>query len=48
MPECQNCGSYVTESFARVFGNNECEVFGCPRCLPFTSLMDGAAADPKP
>lgn len=48
MSECQNCGSYVTESFARVFGSNEREVFGCPRCRSFASLMDGAAADPEP
>ncbi|MDX1748159.1 MAG: hypothetical protein R3324_19670 [Halobacteriales archaeon] len=48
MTECKNCGSYVTARFARVFGNNEREVFGCPRCSAFADLMDGSASAPNP
>ena len=31
MPECQNCGSHVTESYARVFTPNHVDE---PRCCP--------------
>lgn len=48
MAECQNCGSEVTDSFVRVFGNNEREVYGCPRCSTFSAIMEGHAADPEP
>ncbi len=48
MKECNNCGTYVTPDFARVFGNGEDEVFGCPRCSSFSDLMSGRAAKPNP
>ncbi|MEF8867253.1 MAG: hypothetical protein V5A85_01920 [Haloarculaceae archaeon] len=45
MHECRNCGSYVTPGFARVFGDDENEVTGCPRCAPFSAFMDGGGAN---
>lgn len=32
MQTCNECGRYVTESFARVFGDNNDEVWGCIQC----------------
>ncbi|AUX08599.1 Zinc finger protein [Halalkaliarchaeum sp. AArc-CO] len=33
MPECQNCGSFVTRSYARVFTPNDVEdPRACPKC----------------
>ena len=48
MAECRGCGSYVSTEFARVFGDNEDEVFGCPQCVPFSALMEGGGAAPDP
>ena len=44
MPTCQNCGSFVTPRFVRVFGTNGGEVFACPDCAPLGELMEGKAA----
>jgi hypothetical protein len=41
MPECQNCGSFVTEAYARVFtppGEEDPRV--CPECED--KIRDGA------
>lgn len=43
MPECQNCGSFVTTDFKRVFAGNDGEVHGCFNCLQKTDVKDGAA-----
>lgn len=32
MPTCRNCGSHVTDQFARVFGDNEDTVHSCMGC----------------
>lgn len=41
MPECQNCGSFVTETYARVFTPTEVEQPRvCPHCED--KLRDGA------
>ena len=40
---CQNCGSFVTRDFARVFGNNHNEVFGCLECMTATDVKKGIA-----
>lgn len=32
MHHCNDCGSAVTASFARVFGDREGIVSGCPHC----------------
>jgi hypothetical protein len=44
MPECANCGSFVTPSFVRVFGGNDGEVRGCDNCMTQTELNSGIAA----
>lgn len=44
MPECINCGSFVTPSFVRVFGGNDGEVRGCDNCMTQTELNSGIAA----
>ncbi|WP_277552907.1 DUF7563 family protein [Halobaculum limi] len=41
MPECNNCGGFVTERYVRVFAPNELEtVRVCPNCED--KLRDGA------
>ncbi len=32
MPHCQNCGGHVSRQFARVLGDNDDVVHGCPDC----------------
>lgn len=39
---CINCGSQVTQDFARVFGDNQDKVVGCPDCKTFRELKEGA------
>lgn len=43
---CLNCKSHVDVDFARVFGDNENNVFACLNCAPYAAVRDGAAADP--
>lgn len=43
MPECTNCGGFVTVDFARVFGDNQDQVYGCPECITATAIYNGAA-----
>lgn len=31
-PRCRNCGSYVSETFARVFGDNDDRIHRCLHC----------------
>lgn len=45
--ECRGCGAHVTEQFARVFGNNQNHVYGCPECCEQTELFNGVAAIQK-
>ncbi len=40
---CQNCGSFITPEFARVFGNNDDDVFGCLECMSGTDVKNGKA-----
>lgn len=47
MPECNNCGSFVTPTFVRVFGDNDNDIFGCPDCTQIVSLQAGEAANPE-
>lgn len=44
MPTCQNCDSFISSDFARVFGNNEGEVYACTECTAFTGLIAGKGA----
>jgi len=30
--ECEHCGAFVTDDFARVFGDNQNRVDGCIEC----------------
>lgn len=47
MHECLNCGAPVSRRFARVFGDNEDDVYGCPDCCGLNELCEGAAALPN-
>ncbi|MFC4357933.1 hypothetical protein ACFO0N_08215 [Halobium salinum] len=38
---CNSCGSFVTPRFARVFGGNDDEVFGCLACQRTRDLREG-------
>ncbi|WP_425601075.1 DUF7563 family protein [Halosolutus halophilus] len=46
MPDCHSCGAFVTSRFARVFGDNDHEVYGCRQCLPVSDIVDGGLAKP--
>lgn len=41
MPTCENCGSFVTENYVRVFGDRNGEVYACPHCR--TRIQDPQA-----
>ncbi|WP_435176324.1 DUF7563 family protein [Halorussus sp. AFM4] len=32
MPNCDHCGSYVSNSFARVFADERGRISACPEC----------------
>lgn len=40
--ECLGCGAFVTDRFARVFGDNDNRVYGCPECSTERELYGGA------
>lgn len=40
MATCDNCGRFVTADYARVFGDNEGVVEGCPDCATFSDLTE--------
>lgn len=44
---CQNCGAYVTRTFARVFGDNRDVVHACVECSTMRALRDGSAVEPN-
>lgn len=44
MTKCNNCESFVTPTFARVFGDNDGSVYGCPECMDLWELNEGHAA----
>jgi len=44
MPVCNNCGAFATFQFARVFGDNDDDIYGCRNCLSVTALVDGQAS----
>jgi hypothetical protein len=43
MPECDNCGRFVTTDFVRVFGDSDDKLAGCLHCLTMAELQDGGA-----
>jgi protein-arginine kinase activator protein McsA len=48
MRTCNNCGSDVTLTFARVFGANDDEVYACPECTTMTEILQTGAAAARP
>jgi hypothetical protein len=40
--QCRECGVYVSKGFARVFGDNQDRVDGCPACTTFRERSEGA------
>ena len=38
---CQRCHSYISYQFARVFGDNNDQVHGCPNCEKLHALREG-------
>ena len=43
---CENCGSYVTKQFVRVFGGNDGAVYGCMNCMTGRDLREGGGREP--
>lgn len=39
--QCNNCNTYVTQQFARVFGDNDNTVHACIECSTLHALRDG-------
>lgn len=46
MGTCENCGEFVTDRFAKAFGDNAGDVHACPECKGMTAVKRGAGADP--
>ncbi|MFC7044334.1 hypothetical protein ACFQH6_20550 [Halobacteriaceae archaeon GCM10025711] len=44
MPQCENCGAFVTDAFARVFGDQDDVVHRCQSCDTKGRLNQGSAA----
>ncbi|WP_446685177.1 DUF7563 family protein [Haladaptatus pallidirubidus] len=44
---CQNCESFITRDFARVFGDNQNTVQGCLNCMSGTDVKAGHASYPQ-
>ena len=44
---CENCGSFVTPDFARVFGTDNDVVHRCPSCADMTEIKRGYGAAPQ-
>jgi hypothetical protein len=44
---CLNCGHYVTDTFRRVFGDNQDELYGCLNCSTMRDLRSGAGVRPE-
>lgn len=42
---CRNCGNTVTDQFARVFGDNQNIVHGCPDCMTYRELKSGGGVE---
>lgn len=46
-PTCNRCGNKVSKDFARVFGNNQNEVYGCTHdnCLSASAVKRGGTLE---
>lgn len=40
---CHNCDSFISQQFARVFGDNQDNVHACIECSTLSSLREGKA-----
>jgi hypothetical protein len=40
MASCNNCETFITPDYVRVFGDNDGIVQGCPDCTTFSDLTD--------
>jgi len=45
---CRNCGTFVSQQFARVFGDNEDAVHRCIECSNRSTLRNGEGGDRVP
>mgnify|MGYP000011753754 CR=1 FL=1 len=43
---CLTCGSYVTEGFVRVFGDNQNDLYACLECATMGALRAGEGVSP--
>jgi hypothetical protein len=43
--QCKNCNAYVTQQFARVFGDNNNTVHACIECSTLHALREGEAGE---
>jgi hypothetical protein len=43
---CLKCGSYATERFVRVFGDNDNDLYACLECTTMRALRDGDGVRP--
>lgn len=41
--KCYNCNSYISQQFARVFGDNKDRAHACIECSTLHSLREGDA-----
>lgn len=48
MAECDNCGTFVTSDFARVFGDNDGNVYGCLDCMLISDIPAGVNQSDPP
>ncbi|WP_435348382.1 DUF7563 family protein [Haloarchaeobius sp. HRN-SO-5] len=42
MPSCDNCGSHVSERFARVFADEHGEILACVNCSANAGIAEAA------
>lgn len=42
--ECQECGGSISKQFARVFGDPDDKLHGCPECRTFSEFKEEAGA----
>jgi len=42
MSECKHCGAHVSERFARVFADEQGDVYACPSCSANAGIAEVA------
>lgn len=45
MPECDNCGSHVTDRYKRVFAANDGTIHACSNCRNQVDMFNGAGVN---